>query len=108
MLQHLPIGPLADGTHGVGYQTPGCTSKTIIGAGMTAARAIEESIRLNEEQEQRAVKVQRDYEHRNRVLGLTPVIDFLPDWTPDTPAAFAARLAEADAKQGRAHAAGQK
>ena len=104
MLQHLPMGPLADGTHGVGYQTPGCTSKTIISVGMTAARAVEESHRLNEEQEQRAVKVQRDYEHRNRVLGLT----YLPDWTPDTPAAFAARLAEADAKQGRAHAAGQK
>lgn len=94
---------MADGTSAVGYQTPGCTSKTVISAGMTAARAIEESIRLNEEQEQRAVKVQRDYEHQNRVLGLTPVVDYLPVWIPDTPAAFAACLAEADAKNMQGH-----
>lgn len=82
MLTHIPLGPFADGAYGVGYQTPGCTSHTVVATGMTATRAIEEAEHLNQEQEQHAIGVERDYEHRNRVLGLAPAVDYLSGWTP--------------------------
>lgn len=73
------IGPLSNDIYGVGYQTPGCTSKTVLLMCRTEAQAIEESHRLNEEQEQRALKVQRDYELRYQPPGLAHVVDYLSD-----------------------------
>ncbi|WP_156481279.1 hypothetical protein [Herbaspirillum rubrisubalbicans] len=78
---------------------------TVVSTGMTKQRAQEEAARLNEEQQARADKILRDQEHRNRVLGLTPAIDYLPDWMPDTPVAIAARMKVADAEQQKRAAA---
>ena len=105
MLTHTPIGPMPDGSYAVGYPTPGCSVMTVVSTGMTKERAQEEAARLNEEQQERAEKILRDQKHRNRVLGLTPAIDYLPEWMPDTPAAFDARMKAADAEQEKRAAA---
>lgn len=79
MLTHTPIGPMPDGSHAVGYPTPGCSVMTVVSTGMTKERAQEEAARLNEDQEKRAAAIERDRQLRMRPETLLPVTDYLSD-----------------------------
>lgn len=79
MLTHDLCVPFRDGTYAVGYPTPGCSVMTVVSMGMTKERAQEEAARLNEEQEKRAVAIERDRQLRMRPETLRPVGDYLTE-----------------------------
>jgi len=62
MLNHVAIGPLADGKHAAAYKTPGCDVMTVVCVCVTTDQAQAEASRLNTEQVNREAAVKRERE----------------------------------------------
>lgn len=59
-LHHIAIGPLQDGGYAAAYETPGCAVMTVVCPCKTQLQALEECDRLNAQQIQRELDLQRE------------------------------------------------
>ena len=62
MINHIAIGPLADGTFAAAYRTPGCAVMTLACACTTRRQAIDEAERLNTAQRRIEAAIKRERE----------------------------------------------